>query len=700
MKRNKPGTDLRPASRSSGQITGVPALLMDHGTTADSRAARILGMRPNQFLRSVKDCSNRIYRQAVNHIHVDRNEGLSRNEHDSIQTAVICSDNALRMMLLEEHAKASFSPTGKPERIPVLEYALLKAWKPHLAAYQRGEYGPYRKAASTPNGVSAPRKEALPFFASHVELFFLNVSQQTPWTSEAGFTPFWLIPVADRVLCELASWDELNENEQSNLAGAAYAVSSAVGRAKMLQCYLDVEPRLGIYLQGVCGLTEDDEDWDGSIWTRRSITPAQSQLILGLSELSSMKNTLIEKCDLGTIDLMRQLLDSCEKIVCSVATHAIGDARDRLSANKALLEKMVADLRVTGRSFEFTSVAARIDMWIGILNDARMSQSGTAQTALLDTLRAETAEISDALPALIQRFDSVGQKHQAILAGGLTWQEQAKQMQELGSELDAFEAECRAFTARFEGRERAELVVADAAAAEACIANNHSEELELALAQNAQQAELICTLQEENADLTLRLSGLDSQNDALRQENADLRLRAETLQLALGNGTREPSSCTLPARLVEAVESMIEIGDVVSMFRLAEAMYPGRVRFFDSAYESAARHMSSLPVPALYQRIKALATHGLDRVRETGRLIDLREVVPGDLTTQESDTVKGNAKLRAMRNFRDGNKSRLVYPHLSIDYSHRLYFDYDAEEDLIVVAYAGKHFPSAKNATV
>lgn len=663
------------------------------------RAARILGMRPNQFLRSVKECSNRIYRQAVTHIHVHRNEGLSRNEHDSIQTAVICSDNALRNMLLEEHAKASFSPTGKPERIPVLEYALLKAWKPHLAAYQRGEYGPYRKSASISVDAGLARKEALPFFASHVELFFLNLSNETPWTSEAAFTPFWLIPVADRILCELASWDELNENEQANLAGAAYAVSSAVGRAKMLQCYLDVEPRMGIYLQGICGLTDDDEDWDGSTWTRRSITPAQSQLILDLSQLSSMKNTLIEKCDLGTINLMRQLLDSCEKVVCSVATHAIGDAREHLAANKALLEKMVADFRVTGRAFEFAAVSARIDMWIAILNDARIEQTGTAQTALLDSLRAETTEISDALPALIKRFDSVGQKHQTILAGGLTWQEQAKQMQALGSELDAFEAECRAFAARFEGREQPCLVVASTTD-DTLNAGQGGEELELALAQSAKQAKLIGDLEERNADLALRLSGLDSQNDALRQENAELRLRAETLQMALGSGGRETASCALPAGLVQAVESMIESGDVVSMFRLVEAMYPGRVRFFDSAFESAARHMSSLPVPALYQRIKALATQGLDRVRETGRLIDLREVVPGDLTTQESDTVKGNAKLRAMRNFRDGNKSRLVYPHLSIDYSHRLYFDYDVEEDLIVVAYAGKHLATAKNSTV
>jgi hypothetical protein len=671
---------------------------MDHESTADARAARILGMRPNQFLRAVKECSNRIYRAAINHIHVDRKDNLSRIDHDAIQTSVICSDNALRMMLLEEHAKASFSPTGRPERIPVLEYALLKAWKPHMAAYQRGEYGPYRKSAVASTEGGDGSKEALPFFASHVELFFLNLSHDAPWTTEAAFSPFWLIPVADRVLCELANWDELDEGGQANLAGAAYAVSSAVGHAKMLQCYLDVEPRLGVYLQGICGLTEDEEAWDGSVWTRRTLSPAQSQLILGMSHLSAMKNTLIEKCDLGTIDLMRELLDSCEKIVYSVATHAIGEARDHLAANKALLEKMIADLGVTGRTFDFAAVVARIDMWIEILGDERMEQAGPAQTAVLDTLRAETTEISQTLPMLIKRFEAVGQKHQTILAGGLTWQEQAKQMQELGGELDAFEAECRAFASRFEGREKPALP--NDVSGEADPAAHEDNELEQAREQNAQQAEKISQLEEQNADLELRLSGLDSQNDALRQENADLRLRAETLQMALGSSGRDTATCQLPAALMEAIEGVIESGDVVSMFRLVEAMYPGRVRFFESAYESASRHISSLPVPALYQRIKALATRGLDRIRETGRLIDLREVVPGDLTTQESDTVKGNAKLRAMRNFRDGNKNRLVYPHLSIDYSHRLYFDYDVEEDLIVVAYAGKHLPSAKNSTV
>lgn len=678
---------------SPERITGVPSLLMGHDTTADARAARIIGLRQNQLIRAVKECSNRIYRQAVSHIHIGRNEKLSKSEIDSIQASVIFSDNALRRLILEEHARASFSPSGKPERIPVLEYALLKSWKPEMGSLQRGEYNPLRRERP-PSSVEETVKNAgaIPFLPSQVELFFFKLNSKSPWITEEVFAPLWLIPMAEQVLRELARWDELDKPGQAGLAGAAYAVASAVGRARMLIHYLDVEPRLGLYLQGVSGLTPDDEPWDGSVWERKVLNKAQSQLILGVANLTDMQRNLIRKWEPGTIALMRELINSFENIVFSVAAHAVGEARMRLAENKALLEKMILDLSVTGRTFDFSTVIGRITMWIDLLSDERMERTGAVQNELLNLLRDEVSQISQTLPALVENFEAVSHEHQSILAGGLTWQQQTQRMQELNRELDAFEVACQQFNSRFDGRKKPTLPAENEGTRD-----QGQSELELARLEISQNAEEISRLEEEVADLKLRIAGLHKENDSVRQENAELHSRIEALQLVIGG--RETTGVGPTTELYDAIDGMIERADAPSVLRLLQAMYPERIRFFESAYKSAGSH-TSIPITALYQRIKAMATQGLDRLRETGRLISLRDVVPGDITIQESDTVKNNPRLRSMRSFRDGDKERLIFPHLSIDYSHRLYFDYDAEEDRILIAYAGKHLPSAKNSTV
>jgi hypothetical protein len=77
----------------------------------------------------------------------------------------------------------------------------------------------------------------------------------------------------------------------------------------------------------------------------------------------------------------------------------------------------------------------------------------------------------------------------------------------------------------------------------------------------------------------------------------------------------------------------------------------------------------------------------------------MKDVVPGNLSLQESETVRNSAKLRSLREFKDGDKTRVMFPHLSVDYRTRLHFEFCPEEDRIIIGYVGKHLPTAKHAT-
>lgn len=686
-----------PSKNKHSLLDGLPALALPHYMSYDMRASRILGMKPNQIIRSVKECSTRIYRAAANSTHIERGESLRKEEIDGLHLSRVFADNLLRRQLLEEHARASFTG-GKPERIPVIEYALLKAWRPELSLL-RGEYGVSNSRAEAQEKDERDGKSHLlvsPFIVSHTSYYFFGINSTTPWERKEGFLPFWLARIGDAVLADLHLWEKKDKAQQAALAGAAFAVASALANPQMLIGYLDVEPRLGQYLEGVWGLAEE-KAWDGSVWTT---TEGQSlehgRTVSGMAVLSTMQSHLVSTMDLNTIGMMRELLDGCEKLVSSVAASAINDARGHLIENKTRLEQMIADFKVTGRDFSFDAVIARVDAWSELLTDERMSAPGKEQSSLLKQLIEETTDISTALPSLIDRFKAVSEQHQVIIAGGLTWQEQCTRMQALNAELDAFQNECAQFNARFESRDMPGL--GDVVTAEP--ENSEPDEAERLREAMSLQAQEIEKLKELNEDLALRASGYDSENDKLRQDNSDLRMQVENLQHAFSGGRDMAQATQISEALLGVIDEFAEQPSATRALQLLAAMYPDRVRILDSAYESAESNNSSLPVAALYQRIKILATQGLDVVRSTGRLIDMRELVPGDMTTQESDTVKGNQRLRAFRNFKDGETRRLVYPHLSLDYSHRLYFDYDPAEDRILIAYAGKHLPSAKNATV
>lgn len=204
---------------------GIPALAMGKEVPQEQRAARILQLKPNQIIRAVKECSTSIYRHANQLIQGDRRHSVSRVDNTALQVTVLCGDTRIRRMLMLEHAKAAFSKSGKPERIPVLEYALLEAWAPDIGDLQNGTFAPDRMDKRTKNTQAdtplRPNKEIQsPFLSTIHTLYFQPIDSDQPWMCSAEINPYWLLPFADRLLIDLSHWNDHDHEKRSLVAGA------------------------------------------------------------------------------------------------------------------------------------------------------------------------------------------------------------------------------------------------------------------------------------------------------------------------------------------------------------------------------------------------------------------------------------------------------------------------------------------------
>lgn len=677
-----------------GPFIGIPALWLGNETSQEQRACRLLGMKANQIVRATKECSNSIYRHAAARMHNDAPDAMSRTNRKAVHASIICGDNRTRLLLLEEHAKASFSSTGKPERIPVLEYALLAEWQPGFRVLQRGDYAANRASSVTePKPAHQELGYSSAFFPSYSGMFLRPFHHEDPWRTENAFHPYWLTTPADLVLASLKDWDQLEEGQRARLAGAAFAVASASCSRFMLLEFLELRPELGCYYQGILGLERDmSEPWDGRKWAPEECRPDQAAVTLGLATAGLRLQRLAKSFDLSVLSDVRELLDECEATIGEASAFALDEAVATAEAQIERLTKVAEALSVTGMTFDFSPAKQALGEWLALLKEPALATASPEQSQVIDRFNKETSTLCSAMDHLRHEFDAIQEQHTSIVSGQLTWQEQAQRMQALNEDMGKLQGECETINALFQDWERPTLPDPEP--------ESETNSAEGAESVTSMLQDRVETLQEQNSDLANRLHGVTGENQQLRQENALLRSRKEGLETSLQRSQRASALPLLSADTLEALDNVVESAAPCDLLRLLAGIFPGRLRILDSAFESAARCTGSLPPKILYHRIKALATQGLDCLQETGRLIDLRAVVAGDIKVQESETVKLNPKLRAHRVFRDGDEERPIYTHLHLDHSHRLYFDYDSDQECIIIAYAGKHLPSAKHATV
>lgn len=196
---------------------------------------------------------------------------------------------------------------------------------------------------------------------------------------------------------------------------------------------------------------------------------------------------------------------------------------------------------------------------------------------------------------------------------------------------------------------------------------------------------------------------LMSEQDALKTEIASLRSQNQALQAALtpaGNGLGTESDKARAERLQAQFAEYAENPTPATALGLIETVHPDRVRILPSAYASIDEADSgSINAQTLMYKLTALVTSGVDMLRSDRPYSELSHVVPAEIKLYESESVRNRDKYRRLREFRDGDKRRLMLLHMALDYRNRLYFEFDQDEDRLIIGYVGKHLPSAKHAT-
>lgn len=191
------------------------------------------------------------------------------------------------------------------------------------------------------------------------------------------------------------------------------------------------------------------------------------------------------------------------------------------------------------------------------------------------------------------------------------------------------------------------------------------------------------------------LQHLEAENDRLRQLLYSAQQENESLRRCVSETPKLPSGESASIRA--AVERYLSTERPDDALSLLAAMYPDRVRLLP---EATGNETEGLSGEAVLNKVGPLIREGRDLLRDEGMGGRLREVVPAKVSPRESETVACKEKLRAHRRFKDGSHTREIFSHLSLSHSVRLYFEYDADENRIIIGYMGKHLPTGRHTTV
>lgn len=215
----------------------------------------------------------------------------------------------------------------------------------------------------------------------------------------------------------------------------------------------------------------------------------------------------------------------------------------------------------------------------------------------------------------------------------------------------------------------------------------------------------------------VKISQKDAQEqDAVLEEALDL---AESLEEALKVATGKADALEQQLEAIntksEQVEPRInddvtkllincirkgEISTVVDALKIAEVMSEGKLIILPSAYESAADSAFN-QCRRVLDTLLILPESYIDAIKEGGTEV-ARSLFPTRVYRRgESDTVMQNPRLREMRMWTYEGEKRLFTSHLALGAAAspnkhlRIYFDYDIEKDVIIIAYCGRHLESA-----
>lgn len=637
-------------------------------SSKEERIAKIFGLKVSllgQLLKRVKDTHQPLFKRVMKEV---KQLGLRRDmPKEEFDAAIVCRIFAFhdyRKELLIEHFELESAGNKLKSKPPILEYELIKAWNPAYDFTGRSNVESITSFALEKTDKSNALK------LTHV---VRHINQSMPAVLQRRFRM-----IADEILLDLANWDEKTEHEKELLAGAAFAVASATSNIQIYLAFACLVPEFTdfIYLED-------------SIWCKPSseigVEPLNARhlkisrkIIQSISQLERFSHSL----DLNILNSTRADLDVYEKEVLELSAADIDELKQLVSAVASEMDVVMGLLKVAGYTLDADPLESRIQHWQELLQLKLMDTPSHARHALVNDIGGEANQVLIKLKALRDDLETIAQQRDKALTDQQpTWTHQLELLQQAAKATEdsqeEFHSLCEAIKQleRIQAQQVKEL---EDESSELCI----ESQLENLRKEHAQQLD----------SLKYQLEQSVQQNNKLRKDCAEAKQQADALKLSMSEQAEQAP--VLSEELFGVIDMLALNASPAEILKLLEALYPDRIEILDSAYVSANEHQSSIPTTALYQRVKAFVTDGLDILRKTGRIIDCKDVVPGEISVQESDTVRASAKLRNMRHFTYKGSKRAFYPHFRLNHVCRIYFDYMADEQRIVIAYVGRHLPT------
>lgn len=218
-------------------------------------------------------------------------------------------------------------------------------------------------------------------------------------------------------------------------------------------------------------------------------------------------------------------------------------------------------------------------------------------------------------------------------------------------------------------------------------ANWHAERAEWTQERN-ELLDLTVAQQDEITEVKEQLAVAEHQARALNHHLS----QAERSKMQGG----EMIDTSMQAALTEALICYAESPKPETALAIAQKLHGDRLVILPSAYESARDAGNELNGQNLLRRLLILASEGYDILKAGKPLYELNNVMPGDIALNESDSNLQIPKLRQQRTFKEtladgSSREWLMECHSWIDFTHRMYFDFDAEREAFVIGYAGRH---------
>lgn len=218
--------------------------------------------------------------------------------------------------------------------------------------------------------------------------------------------------------------------------------------------------------------------------------------------------------------------------------------------------------------------------------------------------------------------------------------------------------------------------------------------------------ELSRALTDANAQLESALETIERisiERDTLQEQADQAIAQAQSLSHHLGEAERSrqssPGQVAVSSDLLAGIADFAESPTPLIALDIANALFPTQLIFLDSAFDSA-RDANETLGGNILRRLVLLGTEGLALMHKGRPLYELNDILPGELACQESESCMTAAKLRSQRVFKEvlpeGDvKEWLMTAHNWINYSHRLYFDYDHQRGAFVIGHVGRHLEIA-----